>query len=170
MMIGVGLQGNSTSPLDQPTRLDIYNFIEHNPGIHFKGICDKLNLSVGVVQYHVAVLEHAGLITTYVDGQNRRFFESKTWTESDAALVSLMRHPTINKILTILAQNDSVFHKAIACSLGITSQALSWQMKQLKETGLINAERTGVNVKYSLNETNTTTLKLFLDLTRGSRT
>lgn len=168
-VVGAGLHGNSTAPLNQPTRLEIYSYIKDNPGIHFRGICDKLHLSVGVVQYHLAILENAGLITTYADGQNRRYFDPKTCPESSEALFSLMRHPTANKILTILSQNSEALHKDIACSLGITSQALSWQMKQLKEAGLINAEKTGVNVKYSLNDANLAALKLVLDLTRGSK-
>jgi predicted transcriptional regulator len=81
-----------------------------------------------------------------------------------------LRHQTANKILTVLAQNGSVLHKDIAFSLGITSQALSWQMKQLKETGLITSEKSGVNVRYSLSGTNVVALKCALVLTSSSRT
>jgi DNA-binding transcriptional ArsR family regulator len=170
LVVGAGLQGNSTSPLNQPTRIEIYNYIKDNPGVHFRGICDKLHLSVGVVQYHLDVLQHAGLIDVFADGQNRRYFDPRTCTETNVALFSLLRHQTANKILTVLAQNGSVLHKDIACSLGITSQALSWQMKQLKETGLITSEKSGVNVRYSLSGTNVVALKCALVLTSSSRT
>ena len=169
LAIGVGLHGNSSLPLNQPTRLEIYTFIRNNPGIHFRGICDGLSLSVGVVQYHLAVLEQAGLVTVYFDRQNKRYFEPNTYTASEATLISLLRHETTAKILTILSQNGAVLHRDIAQSVGVTSQALTWQMNQLKKTGLINAEKEGLNVKYSLNEANTTALKLLIDGSSGSR-
>ena len=133
--------------------------------MHFRGICDALGLSVGVVQYHLSVLEHAGLISAYSDGQNKRYFEADVFTQSDMNLISLVRHETAAKILTILSQSPSALHRDIACSLGISSQALSWQMNQLKKTGLITAEKAGVNVNYSLNDVNT--VKLILHLTNN---
>jgi predicted transcriptional regulator len=75
LVISTSLHGNSS--LEQPTRLEIYNYVKANPGIHFRGLCNGLSLSVGVVQYHIGVLEHAGLLTAYKDGQNKRYFESK---------------------------------------------------------------------------------------------
>ena len=115
----------------------------------------------------LSVLERAGFITGYSDGQNKRYFEASVFTQSDMKLISLVRHETAAKILTILSQNPSVLHRDIACSLGVSSQALTWQMNQLKKTGLINAEEAGVNVKYSLNDANA--IKLILNLTSNTK-
>jgi len=167
IVIGASLHSNSTPLLDQPTRLEINNFVKNNPGVHFRGICDGLGLSVGVVQYHLSVLDRAGFITGYSDGQNKRYFEANVFTQTDMKLISLMRHETTAEILTILSQNPSALHRDIACSLGVSSQALTWQMNQLKKTGLINSEKVGVNVKYSLNDANV--IKLILNLTSNSK-
>jgi predicted transcriptional regulator len=145
-----GLHGSSAPPLEQPTRLEIYSYIKGNPGVHFRGICNGLGLSVGVVQYHLGVLENAGLINAVADGQNKRYFEHGAFKEVDVELVSLMRHDTAAKILVMLAKDGSALHRDIAEELGISSQALSWQMTQLKGAGLVYAEKTGVNVRYSL--------------------
>jgi predicted transcriptional regulator len=163
LVIGAGLHGNSASPLEQPTRLEIYNYIEDNPGVHFRGICNGLGLSVGVVQYHLGVLEHAGLINAVTDGQNKRYFEHGAFKEADVELVSLMRHYTAAKILTMLAQDGSALHKDIAEGLRISSQALTWQMTQLKNAGLVQAEKMGVNVRYSLTDGNA---EVILNLSR----
>ena len=163
LMVGASLHSNQTQPLDQPTRLEIYSFIQSNPGVHFRGICDGLGLSVGVVQYHLAVLEKAGYITTYSDGQNKRYFEQNAYTQTEMKLISQARHETAGKILTLLAQKGSALHKDIAYSIGISSQALSWQINQLEKAGLINAEKTGINVAYSLN--NPAEVKCVLNLT-----
>jgi predicted transcriptional regulator len=165
LMVGASLHSNQTQPLDQPTRLEIYSFIQTHPGVHFRGICGSLGLSVGVVQYHLAVLEKAGYITVYGDGQNQRYFKKNAYTQSEMKLISLARHETAGKILTVLAQSGSALHKDIAHSLGISSQALSWQINQLEKAGLINAEKTGINVKYSLN--NAAEIKCILNLTNN---
>ena len=168
IVIGASLHSNSTPLLDQPTRLEINNFVKSNPGVHFRGICDGLGLSVGVVQYHLSLLEHAGFITGYSDGQNKRYFEAGVFTKMmDMQLISLVRHESVAKILTILSENSIALHRDIARSLGVSSQALTWQMNQLKKTGLIDAEKAGVNVKYSLNDADT--IKLVLNLTGNSK-
>jgi predicted transcriptional regulator len=159
IVVGTTLHSN---PLDQPTRQEIYLYIKDNPGVHFRGICDGLGLSVGVVQYHLSVLEHAGLINAVTDGQNKRYFEHNTFKETDTKLVSLMRHYTTAKILTMLAQDGSALHRDIADCLGISSQALTWQMNQLKNAGLASAEKAGVNVRYSLIDADVG--KLIIDL------
>ncbi|MCW4023876.1 MAG: winged helix-turn-helix transcriptional regulator [Candidatus Bathyarchaeota archaeon] len=145
-----GLHSNASDCLNQPTRNQIYVFIKDNPGVHFRGICDGLCLSVGVVQYHLDVLGHAGLIVAYADGQNVRFFLQGAFSETDMQLISLMRHQTTGQILLILAQNENALHRDIAATLGLSSQALTWQINQLREAGYVCAEKTGVNVAYNL--------------------
>lgn len=151
IIVGAGLNGNTANPLDQPTRLQIYNYIKENAGVHFRGICSGLGLSVGVVQYHLSVLEHAGLVNSVADGQNKRYFEHSAFKTSDAKLSCLMHHGTTAKILTILAEDGWVIHRDLAHRLGISSQALSWQMNQVRDAGLVDAEKVGVNVRYCLN-------------------
>lgn len=167
ILVGTSLHGNSNQTLDQPTRLEIYSFIKSNPGVHFRGICEGLGLSVGVVQYHLSVLERAGFITSFSDGQNKRYFEAGVFSQSDMKLISLVRHDTAAGILKILSQTPSALHRDIAQNLRISSQALTWQMNHLKKTGLVIAEKAGVNVKYSLNDEDS--VKLVLSLTGTSK-
>jgi predicted transcriptional regulator len=151
MVIGVSYHSDPTT-LNQPTRAEIYSYIQDNPGVHFRGICEGLGMSVGVVQYHLDVLMHAGLIVGFSDGNNKRYFEAGTYTQGETELISLARHECTRQILTILSQADAVVHRDLACSLTITSQALSWQMNQLKDAALVSAQKVGVNVRYSLND------------------
>lgn len=158
LVIGASLHENSRL-LNQSTRMEIYNFVKNNPGIHFRGICDNLDLSIGVVQYHLNLLTTTGFLSVYIDGRCKRYFESKIFAEADMRIISLLRHRTIKSILAFLSQSDSISHKELASRLGISSQALTWQMNRLKETGLIDATKEGMKVKYSLNEEKATTVK-----------
>jgi predicted transcriptional regulator len=168
LVVATGLQ-DKLSLLNQPTRLEIYNFIKNNPGVHFRGVCNSMDLPVGVVQYHLGVLENAGLVRVYDDGQLKRYFESNTYTAKEVKLISLLRHETTGKILADLSQNTFVLHKDLARNLGVSPQALSWQMNQLKKTGLIETAKEGINVKYSLNGENASEIRLLLNVVGKSQ-
>jgi predicted transcriptional regulator len=117
-----------------------------------------------VVQYHLSILTRAGLLSIYNDGQCRRYFEANAYAETDMKLVSLLRHDTTRKILVVLLQNGPILHKDLAHRLCVSSQALTWQMNQLKRTGLIEALKEEMSVKYALNEKGATALRLLLNL------
>jgi predicted transcriptional regulator len=139
--------------LNQTTRLQIYTFITNNPGINFRGICNSLTLPIGVVQYHLAVLMRGGLISNRRDGRNKRYFESKKFSSIEKKILSVLRHETAAKILAILHDDESASHGKLAKRLSISSQALTWHMKQLKEESLVRGRADGATIKYSLDET-----------------
>lgn len=162
LILGVGFHEDSRL-LNQSTRIEIYNFVKNNPGIHFRGVCDNLGLPVGVVQYHLGLLTRAGLLLVHRDGQFKRYFEIMRFGETEMKIISLLRHETVRRILAVLSERDSVFHKDLAFKLDISSQALTWQINRLRKTGLVDAVKEGMKVKYLLNEENVMTIKRCLD-------
>jgi predicted transcriptional regulator len=150
---------NSLTYLNQSTRIEIYNFIVSNPGMQFRGICTYLNLSIGVVQYHLSLLTKAGLVSVFRDGRYKRYFQPKRFTETETTVISILRHETAGKILLILLENQAISHKNLSLQLKISSQALTWQINSLKKSGLINSAREGMKVKYSLSEANVMVVK-----------
>jgi predicted transcriptional regulator len=159
---------NGAHLLNQTTRLQIYNFITNNPGINFRGICNSLTLPIGVVQYHLAVLMKGGLISNRRDGRNKRYFESKKFSSIEKKILSVFRHETAAKILAILHDDESASHGKLAQRLNISSQALTWHMKQLKEESLVTGRADGATIKYSLDETHFDIIKQCIKLTANS--
>lgn len=162
LIVGAGFREDSRL-LNQSTRMEIYNFVRNNPGTHFRGICDNLGLPIGVVQYHLGVLSRAGFLFIHSDKRYRRYFESKRFGEAEMKMICLLRHETVGKILAILSQRDSVFHKDLASELDVSSQALIWQINRLKKMRLVEAVKEGLRVKYFLNEENVMTVRRCLD-------
>jgi len=160
---GVGFREDSRL-LNQSTRIEIYNFVKNNPGIHFRGICNNLGLSIGVVQYHLAVLTSTYLLLVYFDGRRKRYFEPKRFGETEMKIISFLRHETIGRILAVLSQSDPILHKNLAHKLSISSQALTWQIKRLKKTGFIETVKEKMKVSYSLNSENALRVKRCLGI------
>lgn len=161
-------QGEASALLNQTTRMDIYSFIKNNPGLHFRALSDYLGLPIGVLQYHLGLLVNGGLLSTYQDRRYKRYFESKRFMETEMKVISVLRNGTSGKILVALFEKPWMTHKELALQLGISSQALSWQMHRLEKTCFIKRNVVGLNVKYSLDEAIYTTVSQHISLLNGA--
>ena len=155
---------NGMAVLNQTTRMQIYSFITDNPGTNFRGICSCLGLPIGVVQYHLTILKKGNLISDRKDGRNKRFFKSRKFSPIEMKIISALRHETVEKILTILHDEESEAHGKLANRLEISSQALTWHMKQLQQDGLVTGLADGLTIKYSLAEEQVDIIKECLEL------
>ena len=79
-------------------------------------------------------------------------------------IISALRHETVEKILTILHDQESEAHGKLAQRLEISSQALTWHMKQLQKDGLVTGLAEGMTIKYSLAEEQLDTIKECIQL------
>ena len=153
LMAGVGFF-RDINPLNQSTRLTIYEYVRDNPGIHLRGICSGLGLSVGAVQYHLQYLTRKGLLSSRRHGRCKRYFDSGRYTENAMRIISLLRHRAARKILESLLEGKNVSHGVLAARLGMSSQALTWQMGRLRKALLIDCISEGTRVRYLVREEN----------------
>lgn len=70
--------------------------------------------------------------------------------EEKARLLELAGDPTRIRILCVLFQNEKVCVSDIAKSLDMSISAVSHQLQLLKDNGLVDTERQGQNICYSL--------------------
>lgn len=160
-LLNIRSQNEVSNLLNQSTRMSIYSFVEDNPGLHFRALATSLNLPIGVLQYHLDLLVSKGLLSTYQDGRYKRYFKSKSFSETAMKVISILRNGTSGKILAYLFLKPQTTHKDLATRLHISSQALSWQMRRLEKMGFVKRNAVGLNVKYSLDETIYTTVSQY---------
>lgn len=163
LVIGIGYHEDSQS-VNQSKRMEIYDYVTNNPGVHFRGICSALGMPIGVVQYHLHLLTGMGLLDSLREGRYRRYFESRRFNEAEMKIISLLRHATARKILVILLERHFMFHKDLASTIEVTSQALTWHIKRLMEIGFIETETHFDRVRYFINEDYVSPLKQCLKL------
>lgn len=150
--------------LNQTTRSNIYSYITDNPGVNFRGLCSALSLPIGVVQYQINVLSKSGFISARKRGRNKRFFESRKFTDDEMKMISILKGEKAGRILEMLSENKLISHKTVAEKLEITSQDLTWHIRSLKEDNLIISSHDGKNLNYSLNEVSATTVRRCISL------
>jgi DNA-binding transcriptional ArsR family regulator len=137
---------------ENTSRTAIYSFINNNPGVQFRAICSGLGLSIGVVQFHLAQLQKSGLITSFRKGRYKRFFVAGRFSHKQTETIATLRLQTVKNILRVLLDRKRVSHHELAVRLSISSQGLTWQMNRLRETGLIQENRNGLNVTYTIGQ------------------
>jgi predicted transcriptional regulator len=158
------INANSQTPFNNSTRTQIYNYIEGNPGVQFRGVCAALSLPVGLAQYHLGILVKSGLVSFIRDGRYKRFFPSKKFSRKQMLTISLLRHETAKRILEALLNKKQMSHGELAREVSITSQALTWQMKCLGKTEFITQANEGLKTIYSIDEASAPLLTQYLAL------
>lgn len=154
----------SQSYLNNTTRSEIYTYISQNPGAQFRAIAAALCLPLGLAEYHLAVLVKSGLISYIRDGRYKRFFTAKQYTKSQMQTISLLRHRTARRILEALLHKRELSHSRLADEVAITSQALTWQMKTLRNTNFVIEVNVGLKTVYSIEQSAELTLSKYLAL------
>ncbi len=144
------------------TRTQIYNYISANPGVQFRAVCASLCLPVGLAQYHLGVLVKSGLVSFVRDGRYKRFFISKRFTKREIAAICLLRRKTVKSIFEALLSKKELAHGKLADEVGVTSQALTWQMKCLRNTEFVVQTNDGLKTLYSINQASAPMLNRFL--------
>lgn len=150
------------SILTNSTRSQIFDYISQNPGMQFRAICSALFLPVGLAEYHLGVLVRAGLVSFVRDGRYKRFFVAKRFSKHEMATISLLRHKTVKRILEALLCRRQLSHGKLAAEVSITSQALTWQMKTLRNTEFVLQVNEGLKTIYLLDESSKPSLITYL--------
>jgi len=142
---------NDTSSI--PTRAIVMQYIALSPGVYLREISEDLQLEVSDVQYHVWTLAKQGRVEDYRSGRYRRFFAAGMYQEMEKKVISLLRQETPSRILRLLLSNgQSMPHMRLAVELGLSSQALTWQMGRLKALGIVDSQWNVAGKSYFLLE------------------
>jgi predicted transcriptional regulator len=125
------------SPLELENRRHLYKMIEKFPGIHFRELFRKLEISMGSLEYHLQVLEKSELIFLKKEGGYSRYFVQGKLDEVDKELATMLRNDRLRKLLFTLILNPGISHKSLIQELNWPKSTLSFYLKKLHDKGLI---------------------------------
>jgi predicted transcriptional regulator len=163
---GINSTNEPNKVLTQETRNFIYKYIENNPGIHFRKICRDVGKKMGVVQYHLSVLEKNGLVRIVKDGRYKCFFTTRKNSldyrpeddltreqrELRESVLTNMKRKTPEKIFKNLLENEKTTHQTLAKICEVTPQAITFHTKRLEGLGLIISSKMGRQKVYSISD------------------
>jgi DNA-binding MarR family transcriptional regulator len=124
--------------LKHAVRKRIHDYVKDNPGAHYRAILDDLELSMGVLTYHLNRLEKAEYLKSRQDGMYRRFFVTGRKTEVRFFLSDIQE-----SILATIRDNQGISQSRIADAIGVTRKVVNYHVRILDQAGLIYMEERG---------------------------
>ncbi len=125
--------------LGNKLRRRIYVYIQNHPGEHFRGILVNLNLTNGTLAHHLYTLEREKLIRSERDGLYRRFYPAGYRIENERRDITLVQRRILGKV----EEKPGTSQKVIADELKLSSSTVNYNIKALKDKGLIDMEKVG---------------------------
>ena len=129
----------------------IISEIKRNPGIRFREVMEKINLSNGVLSYYVRKLENNGIIKTQRTTRVSRFFINDM-TQEETKVVSRLRQTTPKAILVSLLENDRMEFQEIVSSGGNASATVSFYLSKLVNDEIVSFKKVNLKKNYFIVE------------------
>jgi DNA-binding MarR family transcriptional regulator len=124
--------------LKNALRKRIFDYIKDNPGLHYRAILTDLDLSMGVLTYHLNRLEKALYIKSRQDGMFRRFYVSGRKTDMRFFLSNIQE-----SILNVIKENKGISQSKIAEKISVSRKVVNYHINILNKAGLIFVENHG---------------------------
>ena len=131
-------------------RIRILEFVETNPGSHFRRIKRELGLPMGVLQYHLYRLEKEKNIVGIRRGLYKRFYPRLDFEAEQQTILGVLFQETERDLLLYLLENPNTIQKELSEYARISSSSTHWHMKRLVRAGLVDAKRKGGFVYYTV--------------------
>ena len=142
---------NEGSPQPEDNRTDqILQFIHENPSCHLRKIKKELGLAMGTVQYHLDKLEKGGRITAQKQGLHKYYFVIGAFEENEKQLLEVLSNETAREIVMFIVEQNYPSQTEISKHVGISSASVSWQIKRLQDSRIVDEVKEGKFKRYKL--------------------
>jgi predicted transcriptional regulator len=138
----------------------VFDFIKTHPGAHLRQIRRDLDLSMGVVQYHLYSLERERKILSRRGGLYKRFYPALIFSEHQQEVLDVLSQETERDMLIYLLRTPDATQKEISDFAQISGGTANWHMKRMVSSGLVGVRREGQFVRYNVNGDRNEILKL----------
>jgi predicted transcriptional regulator len=154
----VGYTRHREMELEGGLRLDIYEYIRHNPGEHLSGIMDEFDISPSTAQHHLHIMEQRSQVVAYKEQKFKRYYingdayKAQLDGASYKGTIAALKNPTSGNIVKYLLKNPGAGQKEVAAALGLTPSTVNWHVKRLEDAQLVMKSRDGKRVIYTLRD------------------
>ncbi|MFW3146300.1 MAG: winged helix-turn-helix transcriptional regulator [Thermoplasmatota archaeon] len=127
-------------PLQLDTRREIFELIKSSPGVHFREISRRLDIPMGVVEYHINFLLKRDMIVARKEGRYKRYYTEGKVGSRDKKVLAFLRKDIPRAILMYLMLNPGARHRDIKSELDIGGSTLSFHLKKMIRKEVVREE------------------------------
>lgn len=138
---------------DNRNRRSLFQYIVDHPGVTAADMAKELGINMGTIRYHLFILSLNHKVVIHKDkGKFLRYFKnSGAYTDSEKALVSMMRRKPLQKIVHALIEKPRLSGPDLAKELDISDQAIYRHIAELQERDIIEKfQGNDRNIVYSI--------------------
>jgi len=135
---------------EENTREKILQYINKYPGNHFRAIQRDLNLSLGVLQYHISVLKKQGEIVEFPINGFNCYFPKSMYNKQILTLFGHLRNKTRKKIIAALANKPSMTLNELRDVLKLSNSTLFYHLALLVKDSIVLREEVKNEIRYKL--------------------
>jgi DNA-binding transcriptional ArsR family regulator len=142
----------TTSARAEP-RDQVLAFVRHYPGVHVREVERRLHLSSKLANYHLAALEHDGLVERVQEKGYARFLPRVTkprWSPRDIAFLCLMRRAVAFRITLLLLAKGEMTPGELARALDLAKPSTTYHLHLLEDDHVVSVDPRGRERWYSL--------------------
>ncbi|MGH7340398.1 MAG: MarR family transcriptional regulator, partial [Candidatus Rokuibacteriota bacterium] len=129
--------------LDHFDRGQIYGYVVANPGTTMMLMHRALKVSLASLPYHLHTLEREGFLRSQKEGRHRRYFSIEKAPSAVGALLSQFQ----NSIIELVRARPGVTQADLAGQLGTPRQNVHYNVKRLRQAGILRLEGWGRNTR-----------------------
>jgi predicted transcriptional regulator len=128
----------------------VLNYIKENPGCHLRKVKNGLSMSMGSIQYQLALLERKGKIASARQGLYKFYFPYGVFHDTEQDLLQALSMATTREMLVFIIEQRNPTQTEIASRLKISAASVSWHAKRLVELQIIHTVRDKKYIRYSV--------------------
>lgn len=140
----------SRCPLDNKKRSRIYACIRDHPGIAPAEIARITGINRGTTRYHLSRLREADLVSALYRDDRVGYFRNGDYDTAEKVVCLHLQNGTRRQIFAHLLEKSGITQSEIAEIVGISRSTVAWHLQRLAADGLVEANRDGRTVCYTL--------------------
>ena len=130
-------------PLQLDTRKRIFNLIESSPGVHFREISRRLDIPMGVVEYHVNYMLKRDMIVARREGRYKRYYTEGKIGSKEKKVLAFLRKDIPRAIIMYVMLNPGARHRDLKAELGISGSTLTCHLKKMVKKEVLTEKEEG---------------------------
>lgn len=125
--------------LELETRRNIYNYVLNNPGLHFRELERKMNISDGTLKYHLDFLQKRNFLISESTGRYNSYFVKEKVGRKDKKILGLLQKDMYHSIiLSLFISCNSTRNRIISeLDLDIHPNTMAYHLEKLVSMDII---------------------------------
>ncbi|MBN1540368.1 MAG: winged helix-turn-helix transcriptional regulator [Candidatus Thermoplasmatota archaeon] len=149
-------------PLQLESRKKIFDLIGTTPGIHFREISRRLDIPMGVVEYHLNYMLKRDMIVARVEGRYKRYYAEGKIGSREKTVLAFLRKDVPRTILMHLMLNPGARHRDLKSELGLSGSTLTFHLKKMIRKGVVVEMRDEGGSGYRVSDPDTVSRTLII--------